>query len=232
MSLQGKDVLILDDDPDFRRLFEKLLATVGMNVISAKSVSEALELAKKRAPHLILTDLNMPGESGFELLERRRATPALATIPAIVVSGLKDRASVHRALALGATDYLAKPITVPALLQKIRKALHEKEFLKVEFNPGARPRVSVTLRARVKGLTETGAFLVSPARIAPRTQLVLRSEVLKGTGLEDCVALTHKSPSYLISGGHYGVYAALAGLSKNNIEKIRELLESWEWHRI
>lgn len=232
MSLQGKEVLILDDDPDFRKFFERVLSTVGMKASAAATVAQAIELAEKRAPHLLLTDLNMPGETGFDLLEQRRETPALLHIPTIVVSGLRDRNSVYRAMALGATDYITKPVAVNLLLQKLRKAMHEKDFLKAELKPGARLRASVGVKCNIKSIAETSVFMVSTAKIAPQTQIVLRASALKDTGLDNCVALTHKTPPYLISANQYGVYANLAGLTKDNIDKLRELMESWRWQKI
>lgn len=232
MSLQGKEVLILDDDADFRMFFEKVLSTVGMKATTAATVAQAIELAEKRAPHLLLTDLNMPGETGFDLLERRRETPALLRIPTIVVSGLRDRNSVYRAMALGANDYITKPVAVNLLLQKLRKAFHEKDFLKVEFKPGARLRATVGVKCNIKSIAETAVFMVSTAKIAPQTTIALHAAALSGTGLENCVALTHKTPPYLISANQYGVYANVAGLSKENIEKIRELMESWRWQKL
>lgn len=227
MALKDKEVLVVDDDPDFRKFLERVLSGAGLKTILASSVEEAVELATKHAPHLMLTDLNMPHESGFDLLERRRTTPELSAIPTLVVSAQMDRASVYRAMALGALDYITKPIVVPTLLKKISKALRDKEFLQSEFSPENRPRVTAFIKTRIKSLAETGFVLDAPVKIAPQTQLSLRASILAEAGIEQCVVLTHKSPSYLLSEGHYSIYSSAAGLDAENIEKIREIMEDW-----
>lgn len=228
MALKDKEVLIVDDDPDFRKFLERVLTNAGMRTTTASSVNEAIELAAKHAPHLILTDLNMPEESGFVLLELRRVSPDLNAIPTVVVSAQMDRASIYRAMALGALDYITKPIAVPVLLKKVRKALHDKEFLKAEFSAESRPRVTAFVKATIKSLSETGFVLDAPAKIAPQTRFTLRASLLAAGGIESCIAITHKSSTYLISEGHYGIYSNAAGLDADNIAKIREIMADWE----
>lgn len=228
MGLQNKEVLVVDDDPEIIRYFERVLATVGMKTIGAKNVDQAIELAKKRVPHLLFTDLNMPGESGFDLLERRRALPELSHVPAIVVSGKKDKNSIYRALSLGATDYIVKPIVFPMLLQKIRKALQDRGFLKFEFSTEDRPRVNAEIKCRISSLNEVSFFLVSPVKIAPLTRLGLRSAILSSAGVGACVAQTQRSPAFLINEGEYGIYVNLAGLPAASIEKIRHVILNWK----
>ena len=228
MGLQNKEVLVVDDDPTITRYLEKVLSTISLKTIVASNVDQAIELAKKRVPHLLLTDLNMPGESGFDLLERRRALPELSHVPAIVISGKKDRNSIYRALSLGATDYIVKPISLPLLVQKVRKALQDREFLKFEFAPKDRPRVNAEIKCRIHSLNEVSFFLVTPVKLAPQTHLGLRSAILSAAGIGACVAQTQRTPAFLINEGEYGIYVNLAGLPAASIEKIRQVILNWK----
>src|SRR5690349_4723385 len=104
MSMINKVAIVLDDDADIRRMVRKILETAGMKVFEAEKVSEALALAKQKAPHFFIIDLNIPDENGFQFLEKRRLDPDLRTTPVFVLSQLKDRPSVYQAMSLGATD--------------------------------------------------------------------------------------------------------------------------------
>src|SRR5690242_19224740 len=100
-ALQGKDILVVDDEADIRLLARKILEGDGAIVVDCPDIATALTSAQKKVPHLILTDLTMPGGSGFDLLAKKRQIPELQTVPVIVLSGMKDRDSVSRAIALG-----------------------------------------------------------------------------------------------------------------------------------
>lgn len=108
-SLKGKDILIIDDAPEARLLARKILEVDGAQVSEAGGVDTGIELARKNVPHLIIVDLEMPVRSGFEFLTLRAADPLFQAIPTLVLSGKKDRASIQRAIAFGANDYILKP---------------------------------------------------------------------------------------------------------------------------
>jgi signal transduction histidine kinase/CheY-like chemotaxis protein len=85
-TLDGKRVLVVDDDPDARTMLTKILKEERAEVVSAASGDEAMAMIAQSPPDLVLLDLMMPGMSGFEMVARLRAQPAAAGIPVMIVS--------------------------------------------------------------------------------------------------------------------------------------------------
>ena len=113
-------VLVVDDDPDTRRLLGLQLAGHGFRVTEASSGREALALAQTDRPDLITLDVMMPGLDGFETLAALKAAAATAQIPVVMLSVLPEE---ERGFALGATDYLPKPPDPEQLMEIIREVL-------------------------------------------------------------------------------------------------------------
>jgi putative two-component system response regulator len=101
-------ILICDDEPSLRELMRVSLGD-GYTFAEANDVAEAIELAERFQPDLVLLDVMMPGGSGLDVVERLRANPDLAGIPVVVISAFaadSDRLAAHDA---GADGFLRKP---------------------------------------------------------------------------------------------------------------------------
>lgn len=120
----GGTILAIDDHEDNLFLLEALLQGKGFRVRTALDGPTGLALAKAERPDLILLDLAMPIMDGFEVLERLRQDVATQRIPVIVLTAnYREAAMVERGLALGATEYLTKPIQMDELVVRLRSAL-------------------------------------------------------------------------------------------------------------
>lgn len=113
-------VLIVDDEPQIRRVLRTTLASQGYMVVEARSGDEALEEIRHERPDLILLDVNMPGRSGLETCREMRAT---SDIPIIMLTVRNSERDKVQALDAGADDYVVKPFGVEELLARIRAAL-------------------------------------------------------------------------------------------------------------
>jgi CheY-like chemotaxis protein len=114
-------ILLAEDDAAVREWVEAVLARQGYTVLAAKTPEEALALSVDRPAALLLTDVVMPGFSGWELYERmRKVRPG---IRALFMSGFADDATLQRAVLDSDTPFLQKPFTGTALARKVREVL-------------------------------------------------------------------------------------------------------------
>jgi len=114
-------VLCVDDDPPTLDLLGRLLNREGLRVARASTATDALDLARIHKPRVITLDVMMPEIDGWDMLSRLRADPDLHDIPVVMVSMVdQDRGG---ALALGASDYLTKPVDGPTLMRTLSRYL-------------------------------------------------------------------------------------------------------------
>jgi len=119
MSVQAR-VLIVDDEPQIRRVMKTSLAAHGYEVYEAKTGEEALVALRESLPDLILLDMNMPGMGGMAACRELRAVSDVAIIVLSVGAGSLEKTA---ALDAGADDYITKPFSVNELLARIRANL-------------------------------------------------------------------------------------------------------------
>src|SRR5579864_3850565 len=124
-------ILVVDDEPQIRRVMRTTLASHGYAIKEAKSGEEALESIRSEKPDLILLDVNMPGMSGVETCREIRSSSDVPIIMLTVRNTEKDKV---KALDAGADDYVVKPFGIEELLARIRAAL--RRVTNVE-NPSA-----------------------------------------------------------------------------------------------
>src|SRR5215213_9965661 len=114
------EVLVIDDEPQIRKLLEITLQSNGYSVKPAVTAKEGLIMAGNHPPDVILLDLGLPDESGHVVLQKLRQW---YTYPIIILSVQKDEENIIKALDSGANDYLSKPFRTGELLARIRSAL-------------------------------------------------------------------------------------------------------------
>jgi class 3 adenylate cyclase len=145
MDADGKaTILAVDDHPINLLLLQKLLQPL-YTVRTAKSGAEALQQARSTtAPDLILLDVMMPDMSGYEVCRLLKADPATHDIPVIFVTSMSEIESEEQGLSLGAVDYLAKPISSPILLARVKNhlALRRQALELEELNRSLAQRVA------------------------------------------------------------------------------------------
>ena len=113
-------VLVADDSKIVRVKISRLLSGQGYRVALAESGEQALALLAAERPHLLITDVEMPGIDGFELTRRVRATVATASLPVLMITSSDDKQA--EAMAAGVTQLLGKPYSEDALIAAIEQA--------------------------------------------------------------------------------------------------------------
>ncbi len=139
--MTARVVLVIEDNPVSRKLVRLTLGSEGYTVIEATEGVEALAMAVKTVPDLILQDLLLPDMDGFELVDRLRALPELVGVPIIAFSGFLSRLEYGRAAAAGFTDFVPKPVEPSHLVQVVRAHLPPEPAMPAETRPGRRALV-------------------------------------------------------------------------------------------
>ena len=122
-------VLMIDDEPMLTDVIQAYLEDAGYtHLVAINDPCVALETARRCRPSLILLDLMMPKVSGFEILQQLRADEHLRYVPVIVLTAASDPATKLRALDLGATEFLAKPVDASELVLRVRNSLALKVY--------------------------------------------------------------------------------------------------------
>jgi two-component system alkaline phosphatase synthesis response regulator PhoP len=115
----AKKILIADDEPDILEILEFNLKAEGYEVITAKNGDEAIDLAKKHSPNLIILDVMMPGKTGLEACNILRSQPQFTETLIIFLTAMSDESAEIKGLETGADDYITKPVSPKVLISKV-----------------------------------------------------------------------------------------------------------------
>jgi CheY-like chemotaxis protein len=117
-DLGGCRILVVDDEHDARTLIERILAQCNATVITAASAAEGIEAVRRHRPHLVVSDIGMPGEDGYEFLAKLRQLSDAegGDTPAVALTAFARSEDRRRALMAGFQMYLPKPVESAELL--------------------------------------------------------------------------------------------------------------------
>lgn len=130
LAVQGEAlVMMVDDDAEIIELIRRFLARAGYRrFVHTTKAPGAIEQMLQDRPDVVLLDVKMPGMSGFEILERMRTDTRLQYTPVIVLTAADDPETKHRALEIGASDFLRKPVDASELVLRLRNTLTAKAY--------------------------------------------------------------------------------------------------------
>ena len=120
-------VLVVDDEKDLVELITYNLGRNGFDVLTAYNGNDALEVAQRELPDLVVLDLMLPGLDGTEVARRLRADARTATVPIVMLTAKGEETDVVVGLTLGADDYVTKPFSMKILLARITTVLRRGE---------------------------------------------------------------------------------------------------------
>lgn len=116
-----RKILIVDDNESNIKFLRVILSKTGYNVLEANNGKDAIEIAIKENPDLILMDIMMPGLDGFESLKILKSLDNIKNIPVIAITALAMKGDKEKILDAGFIDYISKPVDYKELLEKIKR---------------------------------------------------------------------------------------------------------------
>jgi putative two-component system response regulator len=121
-------ILVVDDNEDIMLMMQELLSSRDYEVVAVPNAAQAEAEVRRNPPDLILSDVIMPGKSGYELCKDLKDNPATRLIPFVLITGLTDRQDKVLGIESGADDFLNKPIFAEELFARVKSLLKLKEF--------------------------------------------------------------------------------------------------------
>jgi CheY-like chemotaxis protein len=119
-------IVVMEDDAGTRLLITSVLKKDGHEVLAAEDGAQGLVLVRGQHPQLVISDVQMPGMNGFDMLAQMRRDPALTGIPVILLTSLQERAHMRIGMTTGADDYITKPFRAAELRQAVDAQLNKR----------------------------------------------------------------------------------------------------------
>ena len=122
----GQKILVVDDERVIRDILHDVLVNEGYDVVLASNGEEAVKLAKRENPRVILLDIKMPGVNGIEVCKRLKAEEKTSSIPVVMISAFGEHK--REAVDAGAEDFLSKPFSLVEIFTRVRSILRVRHL--------------------------------------------------------------------------------------------------------
>jgi len=119
-------VLVVEDEEDIQELIDYNLTREGYKISSAFTGEDAVDMARRQPPDLVILDLMLPGMDGFEVCKALRTDPKTAHVPVVMLTAKGEEVDIVTGLELGADDYITKPFSPRVLVARIRAVLRRR----------------------------------------------------------------------------------------------------------
>jgi sigma-B regulation protein RsbU (phosphoserine phosphatase) len=200
--MDAPTILVVDDTPTNLEIVRSVLAAEGFRTLTASEGPTARAMSRAQQPDLVLLDVMMPGESGFEVCAQLKSDPATADIPIIFLSALDDVKSKVTGLKIGGVDYIAKPVHGEEVLARVRVHLRIRENNRALVEQQ---------RARLNQLRDAQQAILTRSEDCPEAKFAVCFQPLEEAGGDfyDVVRLGDSIFAYFVAdiSGH-GVSAA------------------------
>lgn len=192
-------ILVVDDDPEIRRLLQRAISAQGFEVVEAQDGIEASVALQAQEFDLLLLDLSVPRMSGFELLEHLQSDPSVWGLQIIVITGQTSPGILTRVLDAGADDFISKPFHLGELLARVRAHLRiaaQARQLSRQHRDGG---ILLDISQRLSSLLDIQAILrdvtemVADVLQADRCSVVLIGEDVRVVAASDDATLTGRA---------------------------------------
>lgn len=221
------NILVIDDDKVLLKVLEATLIKAGHSVLTVEDGRTALEKLDSEIFDMVITDINMPGGvSGFNLITMIRNNPKLKDLPAIFLSGRRDKVDVVKALSAGIDDYIVKPFDADMLFAKIESLLEKKTGRYNFTDCPVQDKAEFLVELDVTGISEQGVTIVSSLPFPMNYKLKVNCALFEEIELnKPLMRVAHCS----ISASNpklFTVKANFIGLPESELQKIRRWIMS------
>ncbi|MCX7822578.1 MAG: sigma-54 dependent transcriptional regulator [Syntrophobacterales bacterium] len=174
-------ILVVDDDPQLRKSFERILSSMGHSVKTVPTAEMGISVVQQNIPDLVIMDVRLPGMNGLEAFEEiKKIEPRL---PVIIMTAYGTTDTAIEATKRGAFDYILKPFDIPVMLKMIEQALKAGKFMRSRVAVDAEPGRDYSSDALIGRSSAMQEIFKAIGRVAPTDATVLiRGE--SGTGKE------------------------------------------------
>jgi CheY-like chemotaxis protein len=202
-------ILVVDDDPWTQRVVIAALREQGPQIATASDGTIALARAMTDPPDLVISDVMMPGMSGWTLVRKLRAHPQLALIPFIFLTALDSSEDKLRGFRLGADDYMPKPFRAEELALRVASVLRRSQNLRAGTQDGLK-RIGpqrgfsgtledigvASLLVLLEMERKTGLLIVGRPELGERARMLLREGRIVGAFIDAGPTLRHADAVY------------------------------------
>lgn len=147
-------IVVMEDDPGTRRLVASVLEKQGHEVVAAEDGAKGLALLATRRPDLVISDVQMPGLDGFEVLASVRRNKELAGLPFILLTSLQERVHMRIGMTTGADDYITKPFRPDELREAVAAQLKKRDMQTTLHDMAVDAAVRTALESQTQHLTK------------------------------------------------------------------------------
>ena len=221
-------ILVVDDDPDILKMAEMVLSSAGHTVFTAEDAIRGMEWLNHIEFDLLLSDANMPLYSGFELITTIRNNAKFKDLSIAMLTGLRDRKDVERAVNIGVDDYIVKPLDPMILIEKVN-ALFEKKpplyYPEIHLKNTPLAHASLEHTISVESVSELGATILSEVELKLGQVIDLKADFFKQLEV-DTPAMKVLTIEKDEQSGHYRAQLIFLGANETLLQKIRGYLYS------
>lgn len=123
----GKTIVMVEDNPDNRKIYSLLLRHYGYSVVEAVDAETGIDIVSRRHPDLVLMDISLPRMDGFEATTLLKRDPRTADIPVVALTAHAFEEDRRRAREIGFDGYLVKPVEPRRVLEEVRRFLDDEQ---------------------------------------------------------------------------------------------------------
>lgn len=221
-------ILVVDDDPDILKIAEPVLASAGHVVFVAEEAMRALDWLNNIEFDLLISDANMPHYNGFELVKTVRNNPRFGDLSIAMLTGLRDRHDVERAMKAGVDDYIVKPLDPLILLQKVAALFAKRpprQYPEIHLNGSPLSQATAQINLKVVTVSELGIYISTKMHLKPGIMMDMNCEFFRNLDTTP-PPMKVQTVEFDEASGEFKCHLIFLGAREAFLQKIRRWLYS------